>query len=91
MWDRLNLALRGEPQISLPDNQEVMDDLTAVEKRFDNVGRLLLEKKEDVKKRLGRSPDVGDAIALTFAEQMYESSLAMRDMNETYDNNVYYD
>ena len=27
-------------------------------------GGIILEKKEEVKKRLGRSPDVGDAIAM---------------------------
>jgi hypothetical protein len=29
--------------------------------------RLLIEPKKDIKKRLGRSPDYADALALTFA------------------------
>jgi len=30
----------------------------------------VLEKKEDIKKRLKRSPDDGDALALTFARKL---------------------
>ena len=35
---------------------------------FDSLSRLLLEKKEAFRQRLGFSPDGGDALALTFAE-----------------------
>ena len=34
----------------------------------DSNSRLLLEKKVDMRKRVGFSPDLGDALALTFAE-----------------------
>lgn len=34
---------------------------------YDAKGRISLEKKEDIKERLGRSPDLADALALTFA------------------------
>jgi hypothetical protein len=32
--------------------------------------KLVHEKKEDIKKRLKRSPDDGDALALTFARKL---------------------
>ena len=34
---------------------------------FDAKGRITLEKKEEIKARLGRSPDIADSLALTFA------------------------
>ena len=46
--------------------------MTSVNKKYDRRGRLQLEEKDEVKKRLGRSPDKGDALALTFAEPVYD-------------------
>ena len=40
--------------------------MTAPRWEVKSSGRIILEKKEDVKKRLGRSPDWGDAVAQTF-------------------------
>lgn len=53
---------------SIPNDKELKEDLVAPEYGFDNQDRWQLERKEDVKERLGRSPDCGDALALTFAE-----------------------
>ena len=36
------------------------------------MGRLQLESKDEIKKRLGRSPDKADAFVLTFAEPVYD-------------------
>ena len=41
--------------------------------KYDNKGRLQLEEKDEIKKRLGRSPDKADALALTFAEPVYDN------------------
>lgn len=51
----------------LPDDRELRDDLVAIEYGFNNAGAILLEKKEDVKSRGYGSPDVADALAMTFA------------------------
>ena len=56
----------------MPKDEGLLDDLCAVNKKYDTRGRLQLESKEDVKKRLGRSPDKADALALTFAEPVYD-------------------
>lgn len=48
-------------------DQQLADDMQAPEYGFDKDGRLLLEKKADMKKRGLASPDDGDALALTFA------------------------
>lgn len=52
----------------IDEDQELRDDLIGPEYGFDKEGRILLEKKEDMKKRGLPSPDDGDALALTFAE-----------------------
>ena len=70
MWDGIREWLNDTVQ--LPKDEGLLDDLCAVNKKYDTRGRLQLESKEDVKKRLGRSPDKADALALTFAEPVYD-------------------
>ena len=58
---------------ALPDVPELVGDLT--ETTYCHKGdRLLLEPKDIVKKKLGRSPDWGDAGALTFAEPVVKKA-----------------
>ena len=51
----------------LPDDPELGADLTGVEYGFNAKGEIQLEKKDDMKKRGLASPDIADALALTFA------------------------
>lgn len=51
----------------LPDDRDLQADLTAVNYGYDVNNAILLEKKDDMKKRGLASPDDGDAFALTFA------------------------
>lgn len=51
----------------IPDDQELVSDLTGVEYGFARENKIQLEKKEDMKKRGLASPDIADALALTFA------------------------
>lgn len=51
----------------IPDNDSLHADLCCVKYKFDSKSRLLLERKEEMKKRGIRSPDEADALALTFA------------------------
>ena len=48
--------------------QRLLDDLTAPEYGFNADDAILLERKQDMKKRDLPSPDWGDALACTFAE-----------------------
>lgn len=50
---------------ALPNLPEIVPELTSPTYTFKS-GRFLLEDKDLVKKRLGRSPDLADALALTF-------------------------
>lgn len=52
----------------IPNNAALISDITAPQPKVSSNGRKLLEKKEDMQKRQVRSPDGGDALALTFAE-----------------------
>lgn len=54
---------------ALPD-LDVYLDLAAVQKGVTPSGKMVLEPKDAVKRRLGRSPDVADALVLTFAAPM---------------------
>ncbi len=47
--------------------QELRQDLPALKYSYRSDGRRALEQKEDLKKRIGRSPDHGDALALALA------------------------
>lgn len=51
----------------IPNDQALIDDLCGVEYGFAKENKIQLEKKEDMKKRGLASPDVADALALTFA------------------------
>ncbi len=49
----------------LPNVRELVAELVSVTYSFSN-GKFVLEEKDQVKKRIGRSPDLADALALTF-------------------------
>lgn len=51
----------------IPDDQDLINDLCGVEYGFARENKIQLEKKEDMKKRGLASPDIADALALTFA------------------------
>lgn len=51
----------------LPDDNDLFIDLTSPEVKPRMDGKILLESKEDMKKRGLKSPNCGDALALSFA------------------------
>ena len=52
---------------SLPDDNDLTADLKAVDYGYDASDAILLERKNDMRRRGLASPDDGDALALTFA------------------------
>lgn len=68
MWDNVKKWLESEEKTQLPDVDALQADLTSPGYKYTSTTQLQLESKEDIKKRLKRSPDAGDALALTFAE-----------------------
>ena len=68
MWGLMGDWLNDEGGADLPDADEWNAHLCAPGYSFDSNGRLLLEPKDDIRARVGFSPDLGDALGLTFAE-----------------------
>ena len=64
----VNLRNALEGSLSLPDSNSLQGDLTSIGYKFTSDGKLLLESKEDMRRRGVPSPDEGDAVALCFAE-----------------------
>lgn len=62
-----------EAPCQLPDDDALQNDICSVRYKYTSRGQYQLEKKEELKKRLGRSPDRADSLALTFAEPVHES------------------
>lgn len=56
------------PPVSLPPTDDWLADLTSVGYTYDSSGRLKLESKEKMRDRGEKSPDLADALSLTFAE-----------------------
>ena len=52
---------------AIPDDTRLMKELSAPVYSFNASGKIQLESKDDIKERLGFSPDLADALALTFA------------------------
>lgn len=61
--------MRGEkPDIQLPDDDKLISQLTTRKYRMTSKGKIVLERKEDMKKRGLPSPDRADAVVLAFTE-----------------------
>ncbi len=63
MWWALREELRAGT-LALPPDPKLKGDLTNLRYSYDSRGRIKLEPKDDVKERIGRSPDRGDALAI---------------------------
>lgn len=70
MWGRMRDWFMDEAGVTLRDDDEIQRDIVAPQEIGNSVGAIQLEAKRDIKKRLGFSPDAGDALALTFAQHV---------------------
>lgn len=79
MWFKMSEWVKGpsgpDSGGCLPNMPELVTELTTPLYKFNDENRLQLERKAEIKKRTGCSPDIADAIALTFAHPV-----AARDM-----------
>jgi len=69
MWRDLREFLKNGA--SLPNDPELATELSALQYEYRG-GELLLEAKDDAKKRGVKSPDRADSLALTFAYPVRE-------------------
>lgn len=65
MWDGMAQWIRSGGAI--PNHPELKTDLCVPTYEFDRAGRMILESKDHIKERGLSSPDIADALALTFA------------------------
>jgi hypothetical protein len=68
MWGRLAEWLRDAGGADILDDDSWQSAICAPGYLFDSNSRTQLEAKDKIRARLGFSPDIGDALALTFAE-----------------------
>lgn len=68
-WGRMRDWFAAGP-VQIPDSDEVQADICEPGYSYDSHGRLLIESKENIKKRGAKSPDIADALAMTFAEHV---------------------
>ena len=76
MWARMKDAMLTG--LALPDDVALETELTTRQYTHNAKDQLVLERKEDMKKRGLASPDNGDALALTFAMPVAKRGLADR-------------
>jgi len=62
--DALDPKLDG--QLALPPIDELTQDLTAPTWKHNSAGKILIQPKDEIKVALGRSPDHGDALTMTY-------------------------
>ena len=60
--------LEAAAGVQIPDSDSLQADACGPNYRCDSLTRLVLERKEDMRRRGMRSPDEWDAVALTFAK-----------------------
>lgn len=65
MYAKLRSAL---PNLAIPDDRKLVTEMSTLLYGYDGAeSKILLEKKDDIRERIGRSPDRADALALTYA------------------------
>jgi hypothetical protein len=82
MWWNMRDMLNPDSEfnVCLPDDPMLIGDLVAPRRLIRSDGTILIEAKEEIKKRLGRSTDDGDACCLAFYLDHLETPISSYDM-----------
>ena len=86
IWATLREALKGG--LALPDDDKLAFELLSPSYAYDAQNAIKLESKDDMRARGVRSPNIADALALTYAYPVQPRSMALeraRQAEETYD------
>ncbi len=54
--------------IKIPDHPKLSSQLSCIKKKYDMHHRIIIESKDDIRKRSGRSPDYADALMLGYSD-----------------------
>ena len=68
MWLKSKQWLEDPAGVQIPDCDALQADACGPGYRYDALTRLSLESKEDMRRRGALSPDLADAVVLTFAQ-----------------------
>jgi len=75
-------------RFQLPDRDSLQADLVSAGYKYNSAGQLLIESKQDMRRRGVPSPDEADAVALCFSEPdgspMPRSKNFNRDLRDEY-------
>jgi hypothetical protein len=82
MWFEMRDWLRAGGAI--PNSSELKQDLAAPTYKYNPSNQLILEPKDDIKKRGLPSPDLGDALALTFAHPVAKRNIFKNTVHPTH-------
>ena len=69
IWANMADWLREGGQIER--NEDLVSELAGVEYAFNLAGKKVLESKDNMRERTGRSPDLAEALAVTFSEAVH--------------------
>ena len=77
IWGELRDWLKGAAlqNFIIDKDYTIVDDLTTTQFYFNSKDQIQLEPKEEIKRREGRSPDIADALACTFAMPYLHSAV----------------
>ena len=67
LWSEMRDWLMGEIPVQIPDSDELHSDLCSLGFKHRSNGQLLIESKDDLRKRGMPSCDLADALMMTFA------------------------
>lgn len=74
MWMRSREWLKDPMGVDIPDESIYQSDAVGPSYKYNSNQQVVLESKEQMKKRGVRSPDLWDAVALTFASPVYDDT-----------------
>lgn len=92
LWWMMRELLNPDPRvnpypIALPRDDDLLGDLCGIKYKITSKGQIKVEEKDEMKKRIGRSPDRGDAVVLAFAPTMVLPESEIYD-NDDYDTTI---
>lgn len=67
-WYTFNELIKSEQEVVIPNDYELLEELSSRRKEYTSNGKLRLESKDKVRKERGMSPDKADALILCFYE-----------------------
>lgn len=88
MWQRMKEWLDLEEGVKIPDIDQLQSDLIGPKLKPTHNNDFKLESKHEMIKRKVRSPDLADALALTFADLKHIDNWTEKPRNDTYGEHV---